>query len=781
MLNQLKLGPKFTLLLSIVFATGILLSGITLWFITQNHAEEEVTAQVEVLTQTMNAVRSYTSNHIEPLLQSKLQTESEFVREIVPSFSARTVFEEFRNRPEYKSFFYKEATPNPTNPENRADEFEENLFAGFRASPDLKVLSGYRTLAGKRLYYTARPLAIRQTSCLDCHSTPNRAPKSQIATYGDQSGFGWQLNDLIAIQMIYVPVGEVIEHNWRLLSLVMGIFSTLLAIAILLINRLLKFHIVQPIKRLNRIARYLSQDSITPEHVRKFETHPIAEVAKQHDEPGQLAHTFLLMAREVADRETKLNQAVEDRTAQLAERTNEAQAANRAKSRFLANMSHELRTPLNIILGFSQLMSRQRSLDTTQQRYIETINHSGEHLLGLINNVLDLAKIEAGKITLNKTNFDLYGMLNGLQAMFQLEAEVKGIRYTIERTNALPHRICTDEAKLRQVLMNLVSNAIKFTSTGQVNLRATVDRDDELQFEVEDTGIGIASAELKKLFQPFVQTASGRKAQEGTGLGLAIAHQFVQLMGGTLDVESQMGSGTTFRFSINAPFTETPSLQSYITRQVIGLAPGQPTYRILVVDDIAENRMLLMELLQPIGFEVQQARHGQEAIAICQSWLPHLIWMDIWMPEMDGHAATRQIKASITPAPVVIALTGSAFEVDYSNVSDQGFNDFVRKPFRAEIIFEKMATHLGIRYSYAISEAKKEVQTLSQELSIEDLSTMPMDWIEQLHQAATRVNAKDIFMLIDRIPAEKASLIQALTQRVNNFRFAEIKTIAEQV
>jgi CheY-like chemotaxis protein len=406
-------------------------------------------------------------------------------------------------------------------------------------------------------------------------------------------------------------------------------------------------------------------------------------------------------------------------------------------------MSHELRTPLNIILGFSQLMTRQRSLDETQKDYLNTINQSGEHLLGLINSVLDLAKIEAGKITLNTSDFDLNGMLDILQSMFQFEANEKGFQFIIERPNTLPYHIHADERKLRQVLMNLISNAMKFTSTGQIILRIKSEQQHTLNFEVEDTGTGIAPAELEKLFQPFIQTESGRQIQEGTGLGLAIAYQFVQLMGGRLAAKSQVGLGTTFYFKINAPFVDCDRLQQvYSPQRVTGLALGQSVYR-------------------------------------SQNWFPHLIWMDICMPEIDGCTATERIRETLVPAPVIIALTGSAYDEEHKG-KVQCFDDFVRKPCRAETIFEKIATHLEIRYNYAYDEAA-EVQTILQDLTPSDLSIMSPIWIQQLNEAAIRVNAKELSALIAQIPKENISLIRVLTQKVQNFQFTEIKAMTEKI
>lgn len=788
MLNHLKLGPKFTLLLTIVFVVGILVSGVTLWATIQRQAEEDITTRAELLTQAMNSVRSYTSNHVAPLLKQQLLNNREFVRETVPSFSARRVFEQFRNSPEYSSFFYKEATPNPTNPENRSDEFETELFEQFRQQPDLTVLSGYRTLSGKRLYYTSRPLLLREVSCLQCHSTPTVAPKSQLATYGNKAGFGWRLNEVIAAQTIYVPADEVIAHGRHNMSLIMSIFSAIFAIAIFSINCLLKQAVVQPIKALTRIVRDVGSGALTPEQMQEFESPAIAQVAQRQDEPGQLARTFQYMAREVAEREQNLSQAVEERTAQLSEKTLEAQQASQAKSQFLANISHELRTPLNVILGFSQLMIRSRSLDATQQEYLDTINHSGEHLLGLINNVLELSKIEAGKTILNISDFELNQFLNGLQPMFQFKAQSQGIEFRIERSGFLPKQIQTDEGKLRQVLVNLIGNAIKFTKTGHVTLRIAPDPQvpDTLTFEVEDTGVGIAAAELAQLFQPFIQTEAGRKSQEGTGLGLAIAQQFVHLMGGTLTAQSQVGVGTTFRFRVYAPFIDHDPAPLHAPQFITGLAPEQPIYRILVADDLPENRRLLVELLTPIGFQVREAQNGQEAIALCRSWLPHLVWMDLRMPGVNGYEATQQIRAieqesegaeehSPHPPIKIIALTGSAFEADRRGAIAAGCDDFVRKPFRAETIFEKMAVHLNLRYVYdEVSKPAPPSTPRSENLTSTDLSVMPSEWIEQLGQAATRVNAKEILQLVDQIPPDHSHLIHTLTSWVNNFRFSDI-------
>lgn len=498
--------------------------------------------------------------------------------------------------------------------------------------------------------------------------------------------------------------------------------------------------------------------------------------------------TILWVARDITDgkhNEVALKQAVEA-----------AESANQYKSIFLANMSHELRTPLNIILGFTQLMIRDGSLNPKQHDQLSTINRSGEHLLTLINDVLEMSKIEAGRVTLNDTDFDLYDLLDWLLQMFQFKTQSKGLQFTTERADNLPEYIRTDESKLRQVLVNLLSNAVKFTQEGGVALRvklAEAPHPLTLLFEVEDTGTGMAADDLERLFKPFVQTDSGHKSQEGTGLGLAISQKFVNLMGGKITVSSRIGYGSLFRFTIQVLAVEMGGRKdSAITQQIVGLAAGQPTYRILVVDDKLENRRLLVELLVPVGFEVQEAENGEDAIAQWETWNPDLIWMDVRMPVMNGYEATRQIKTACATAnrtsPIIIALTGSVFEEDRKVALEMGCSDFMRKPFRAEELFEKMTKHLGVQYAYTGEQESQTTRVQSEPGSIlpsspltaADLAVMPTNWVEQLHQAATKVNAKLVLNLVEQIPSTHSYLAHALNRLVDDFCFEEIVELAQQ-
>lgn len=469
-----------------------------------------------------------------------------------------------------------------------------------------------------------------------------------------------------------------------------------------------------------------------------------------------------------------------------------AENANRAKSEFLANMSHELRTPLNAILGFTQLMNRDPSLNSAQREHLAVIIRSGEHLLTLINDVLSMSKIEAGRTTLNENHFDLHRLLNSLEEMLQIKAQSKGLELIFECSPLVPQYVCTDESKLRQVLINLLGNAIKFTQTGTVILRVKINEQQNaefsslistsyfLNFEIADTGPGIAPSDLEKLFKPFIQTKTGQQSHEGTGLGLSISQKFVRLMGGEITVSSVLGQGTIFTFDIAIRAEAISEMQTQQPkRQVIGLEPNQPKYRILIVEDKLENRQLLVKILEPLGFDVREAKNGQEGVNIWETWEPHLIWMDMRMPVMDGYEATKKIKASCKgQATVIIALTASAFDEERSMVLSAGCNDFVRKPFREKVILDKMATHLGIRYVYESQAMYTERLAANSDFELvsleKALTQMPPEWVTQLHQAALCTNEQLIFKLLEQIPPESIHLANTLTDWVNNFRIDKV-------
>ena len=456
-----------------------------------------------------------------------------------------------------------------------------------------------------------------------------------------------------------------------------------------------------------------------------------------------------------------------------------AETANRAKSMFLSNMSHELRTPLNAILGFTQLMSYDPVLTPELQNDLAIVNRSGEHLLELINDILDLSKIESGQMTLYLSDFALKKMLNSIEEMLQFKAKSKGLKLIVERDPNLPQFVHTDEKKLYQVLVNLLGNAIKFTNQGSVTLRVRAEQSDQtscrLCFEVEDTGVGIAPTEVDSLFKAFVQAEAGNKLNQGTGLGLAISQRFVQLMGSQIQVQSTLNRGSIFYFELGVNLPQTVCLASELPEQrVIGIAAGQPTYRILVVEDLEENRRLLVKLLTSVGFEVREATQGVEALEMWESWFPDVIWMDLRMPIMDGYTATKRIREHPKgQETVIIALTASVFEEDREKVLMAGCDEFMSKPFQERLVFDKLAQYLGVQYIYTV--VGKEPQKLGVDtLSPEDLAVMSSEWLEEMFQAAYDLDTEVMNELIKQVPASKPTISRALIDSVNNFKYDQI-------
>lgn len=471
-----------------------------------------------------------------------------------------------------------------------------------------------------------------------------------------------------------------------------------------------------------------------------------------------------------------------------------ADAANLAKSEFLSSMSHELRTPLNAILGFSQVMVRDSSLKNEHQQHLQIINRAGEHLLSLINDILEMSKIEAGKSQLNEGSFNFIRLLGTLEEMFRLKAESKKLQLIFDLGKDVPQFVNGDEGKLRQVLINLVGNAIKFTETGSVTLRVKLKSENEisslalpLQFEIEDTGPGIAAEEMNKLFAPFEQTKTGHKSQQGTGLGLPISRKFVQMMGGDISVTSTVGVGSKFAFDIQLDLADPIGVQLLKPqRKVIGLEPNQPEYRILVVDDRADNCLVIDRLLSPLGILVREARNGEEAIAIWADWQPHLIWMDMQMPVMNGYETTKKIKAHpLGKQTIIVALTASAFEEERQTILATGCDDFMRKPFQVDILFSKMEELLGVRYIYeepisAKLNTETENKIISNNQSVElQLSQMPPEWVEKIYDAANECCDDKILQLSEEIPVEFSSAAQSITALAKDFLFDEIIELAK--
>ena len=495
------------------------------------------------------------------------------------------------------------------------------------------------------------------------------------------------------------------------------------------------------------------------------------------DEIGVLTRGFNHMAGELAQLVDSLEARIHERTASLETARQEAERANHAKSVFLANMSHELRTPLNAILGFTQVLERDRELSARHREHLGIIDRSGQHLLGLINDVLAVSKIEAGQMRLQPAPFDLSLLLQSLEEMFRLPTRQKNLQFLFEVADDLPQHVLGDEGKLRQVLINLLSNAVKFTSEGGVGLRARYG-DGHLYVEVEDTGAGIDPAELDQLFKPFVQTQSGATVKEGTGLGLAISRQFVEMMDGDIRVRSEPGRGSIFAFQVALPTTEAAPITE--ERRVLDLAPGITPPRVLVVDDKADNRELLKVWLDEVGFQVREAADGAEALAVWRDWRPQLVWMDMRMPVMDGYEATRRLRAEPGGRDtVVIALTASAFAHERSVVMEAGCDDFVPKPVREATIFEKMREHLGLEYLYDDQTPTAPADT-PVALDTAMLRALPGELLSALSEAAISADMEAVQALIQEIPAGHEATARALETLLAEFRLDILHELLER-
>ena len=980
---KLALKQKFNLLLILIFLLGTLFSSFALSQVFHKHAEYKLTDKGKILMQMIEEFRNYTNNNFLSLYQESMYKDEDFRVSFIPAYAAKKVFADFKKMPDFQDYKYKEATKKPTNLDDKANLFEEDLIKQFSKNDSLKTLSGYVSQSGQDFYYVSRPMYVKDEGCLQCHSTPDVAPTRMIDIYGESNGFDWHLNELIAAQTVYIPTDNITKIVKGGMLLFMPVLVGMFGVVILLVNKLLQTTVIQPITQLTEAAKRLNS-GISITNYQNWQFNYINKLVKRGDESGQLAQAFLTMAGEIALREQTLNQKVEAKTRELrleiGERTRaeyrlegkikrvllqeqitqeirqsldtskilqtavnkigqslqvsrcqiytylehqspeaevvaeyivpeyprtlgvkislneavclnkamsqplavhwsdvyatpilkpctgiyqamsihsllsvrtsyqgkvngaisiqqcdrrrkwsqdeielmeavaaqvgialaqakllqqekqrrqeletakkEAETANRTKTEFLANISHELRTPLNAIIGFSQLLNRDPATNPQQQETINIINHSGEHLLGMINEVLEMSKIEAGKTKLNATSFDLKLLLDTLESMLSVKAQAKNLRLVFTCSEDVPQYIHADESKLRQILINLLSNAIKFTQTGTVSLEVRQESQkpetkSNLVFEVADTGAGIAQEELTSIFQAFTQSTSGQKSREGTGLGLPISKRFVELMGGTLSVKSVVEQGSSFSFQIPLQVSSKDQVQLTELRAVKAIAPQQPSYRILVVDDNYNNRLLAAKLLMQVGFEVAEAENGKQALEMATQWQPQLILMDMRMPIMDGYEATRLIKQDTLGKSIkVIALTASAFESKRSATLKAGCDDYLRKPFRENQLLDKISQQLGVEYIYEDNQLDPNSEKNSSEksenhLTSDSLAMMNLEWRENFRKAATELDEPKLRDLINQIPENYNHLGKSLTELVNNFQFERLITLLE--
>jgi signal transduction histidine kinase/DNA-binding response OmpR family regulator len=674
-------------------------------------------------------------------------------------------------------FSFENVSDHPRNPAHTADVVELEAMQYFRNHPQEQVLfKPFYQPNGERFYLYARPIWVEEY-CLKCHGSKSDAPPTIRDLY--DTAYDYKVGDLRGLLSIKLPAAAMTDRIWESFRQTFIIhFMGFIAIFVF-VTLIIRRHVARPLRDLVNGMQAVTAGDYTQ------------RVEGYTGEFAILSQTFNNMAIQISEHRetlrllnTQLEQQVKERTAAL----KMAEAANHAKSEFLANMSHELRTPLNGILGYAQIFARDKSFTRKQQEGIEIIQHSGEYLLTLINDILDLSKIEANSLEFYATDFHLEDFLQSVTEPFKIRAQQKKIAFIYETLSRLPTGLHADEKRLRQILINLLGNAIKFTKHGGINFKVSY-HDGQIQFQIQDTGIGIAEEELEKIFHPFQQAGDKHYRPEGTGLGLAITQRLIKLMGGELRVKSTLGKGSTF--SVILPLTESPNLLNFAPadkRLIVGFE-GEPK-NLMVVDDKWENRSVIVNLLTPLGFEVREANNGRECLDGLYEVLPDLIITDLVMPVMDGFETIRQIRKSEEFKTVpVIAVSASVFEYDHQQSVEAGFNAFLLKPIQAEKLLEELQKCLDLRWIYeqpteetvakpvATSDTPVAAASLIQAV---ELSTESADILLDLAMQGDVRGILDAVEQMEQTDAQLTPLTSKIRQLAEEFNIDEIGELVEK-
>ncbi|MEH2259573.1 MAG: ATP-binding protein [Nostoc sp.] len=597
--------------------------------------------------------------------------------------------------------------------------------------------------------------------------------------------------------VVELNASSVVRQEIRVAGFALVTFLAVLLLTVVLVRWLSRSLVVLPILQLNSAAKQLETGNWNA-------TLP----SNRTDELGELSASFNSMAKQLQTSFATLEQKVEERTLQLAEAKEKADTANLAKSEFLANMSHELRTPLNGILGYAQILQNGEPLTEQAKKGVDIIYQCGNHLLNLINDILDLAKIEARKLELHPSDANFPALLEGIAEMMRVRAGQKGIPFTYQPDSNLPVGIRVDEKRLRQVLINLLGNAIKFTDEGRVTFRVKASASlsfntkrsrgvkthkletatYQIRFEVEDTGVGISPIGLTKIFQPFEQVGDVKKQGEGTGLGLAISLQIVSLMGSTLNVDSQLGKGSTFWFEVELLEAQEWAVSLQITKQgkIVGFQGSKR--QVLVVDDRWENRSVLVSLLEPLGFAVIDVSNGREGLDKAQEIHPDLIITDLMMPEMDGYEMLRQLRQipELQNVPA-IASSASVFESNQNESITAGANAFLSKPVEASVLLKLLEKYLNLKWIYDQNSIAVEPMSANSEAissSTPDEIVPPTEEVlSQLHTLTLQGRLMAIeqqLKTLEKTDERYQPFVKAIREYADNFQTEKIRAFIEQ-
>lgn len=709
-----KLRTKFMIV--VLLGVGCVMAGGALFLQHKQQAgfEDQAKLRADMVLSFSKASRKYTKQTLRPRIQEL--TDDLVLEAMSGTFVTNHLMENFKESME--EFTYRQPTLNPLNEANRADDFERGLIEQFRADSEIASLDGYRTVDGNEYYFQCSPIIV-EDKCLQCHSTPDVAPAGIVERYGSETGFGWIPGETIAATMITVPTDDLRADQGAMFKIVLGVFCVLLIAIVMLVRFFFSWFVSNRVGGFVDVMEDVADDPMSPLRTKPAGSDEISKVGRAFD---SVADAFLEILTSLEDRVEERTFHLEHANSELDVAREEAEQASKSKSAFLANMSHEIRTPMAAIIGFSENILGEDISCEAKQEAAATIHRNGIHLLEIINDILDMSKIESGNMSIEQIDCDLIGLIRDVVSLVEIKASEKGIEMVVELSGVLPKTIKTDPTRLRQVLVNLLGNAIKFTKDGSVTLmcRRSPEDDQQIEFDVVDTGVGIPQEEQSKLFQAFVQADNSTTRKfGGTGLGLSISKQFAGMLGGDIAVvESVVDEGSRFRLRTMAGDLDGVELiqdpMSAYEKVIanVELRPeaeksktrsGIEGCRVLMAEDGPDNQKLISFVLRKAGAEVTIVENGQEAFDVMTTIgrdLYDVVLMDMQMPVLDGYSATAMLRDRGINIPI-LALTAHAMADDRQKCLDAGCDDYLTKPIDRKKMIETIRSYFGTKRAAA--------------------------------------------------------------------------------